>query len=67
MQTVWATVREGKIELLDPVSLPEGGALLVTILSSDDEQRFWLAASQSALDEVWGNDEDDVYAKLLDA
>ncbi|AFY61695.1 DUF2188 domain-containing protein [Synechococcus sp. PCC 6312] len=27
---------------------------------------FWLGASQTSLDAVWDNDEDDVYAKLLE-
>jgi hypothetical protein len=32
---------------------------------SDAETVFWLQASQSSLDAVWHNDEDDVYAQLL--
>jgi hypothetical protein len=30
---------------------------------SDAETVFWLQASQSSLDAVWDNDEDDVYAQ----
>jgi hypothetical protein len=26
---------------------------------------FWLPASESTLDEIWNNEEDDVYAELL--
>lgn len=29
--TVWATVSQGKIELLDPIDLPEGARVLVTL------------------------------------
>jgi hypothetical protein len=32
---------------------------------TDAETVFWLQASQSSLDAVWNNDEDDVYAQLL--
>jgi hypothetical protein len=32
---------------------------------ADAETVFWLQASQSSLDAVWNNDEDDVYARLL--
>ncbi|CAN5795651.1 hypothetical protein BH24ACI1_BH24ACI1_29080 [soil metagenome] len=30
---------------------------------SSDE--FWLSASESSLNEIWNNEEDDVYAELL--
>lgn len=62
--TLWATVRQGKIELIDSTELPEGTRVLVTLLP-DDETEFWLQASQPAIDTVWDNPEDDVYAQLL--
>jgi hypothetical protein len=65
LNTAWAVVREGKIEVLEQVDLPEGARVLVTVLSEDDTQ-FWLNASQTALARVWGNTEDDVYAQLLE-
>jgi len=27
---------------------------------------FWISASESSLDEIWNNEEDDVYAELLE-
>ncbi len=30
------------------------------------ESEFWLGASQTSLDSLWDNDEDDVYAQLLE-
>ena len=65
LKTVWAVIREGRIELLEPVQLPEGTKLLVTLLNDHDEQQFWLQVSESALADVWDNTEDDVYAELL--
>jgi len=65
LNTVRAIIREGKIELLEQVDLPEGAKVLVTVLSEDDNQ-FWQNASQIALDRIWGNNEDDVYAQLLE-
>lgn len=65
LQTVWATVRQGKIELLESTELPEGAKVLVTLLP-DDENDFWLQTSQVSLDVVWNNTEDDVYAQLLE-
>ncbi len=65
LKTIWATVQQGKIELLEISELPEGAKLLITLLSSDYESEFWLQASQSSLDAVWNNTEDDIYAELL--
>jgi hypothetical protein len=59
-----AIVREGKIEALELVDVPDGTELLVTILSEEND--FWLGASQPALDKIWDNTEDDVYAELLE-
>jgi hypothetical protein len=62
LQTVWAVIREGKIESLEKVSLPEGAQAIVTFLSDEDDTRFWLSASEYSLAEVWENDGDDIYA-----
>ena len=61
LKTLWATVRQGKIELLESAELPEGVRVLVTVLPND-EAEFWLQASQISLDAVWDNTEDDVYS-----
>ena len=41
--------------------------LLEAKLRAEEVSRgeFWLSASESSLDEIWNNDEDDVYAELL--
>ena len=63
LNTIRAVVREGKIELLEDVEIPEGTEVLVTPLV---ESEFWLRASESSLNAVWNNPEDDVYASLLE-
>lgn len=65
LKTVWAVVREGKIELLENLSLSEGARVLVTLMPDEDEQQFWMDASERSLAEVWENSEDDIYAELL--
>jgi hypothetical protein len=65
LKTLWATVRQGKIELLEAAELPEGTKVLVTLFP-DDEAEFWQQASQTSLDPAWDNIEDDVYAQLLE-
>lgn len=64
LRTFWATVRQGEIELLESAELPDGGRVLVTLLPND-EAEFWLQASQTSVDAVWNNAEDDIYAQLL--
>ena len=64
MNTIWAVIRDGKIVPLETVKVPEGTRALVTLLPEEDTG-FWLAASESALSEVWGYTEVDVYAELL--
>lgn len=41
--TIRATVRQGKVELLDEVTLPEDATLLVTILDDDIFDRYTLS------------------------
>jgi hypothetical protein len=35
--TVWAKVNQGKIELLEPMDLPEGARVLVTLVPSSEQ------------------------------
>ena len=65
LKTVWAVVREGKVELIDKTPLPEGALVLVTLLPQEEEGQFWMQASQASLAEVWDNPQDDIYAQLL--
>lgn len=65
LQTLWASVQGGQIQLSEHVVLPEGTRLLVTVLP-EDEDGFWLGASRSSLAAVWDNVEDDAYAQLLE-
>lgn len=65
LHTVRAIVREGKIELLEDIEIPEGIEVLVTPLVEGAD--FWVKVSEAGLDRVWNNTEDDVYAELLKA
>ena len=59
-----AVVRDGRIEVRDPVELPEGTKLEIAVLGEDDRQ-FWQGVNQVSLDAIWNNPEDDIYAQLL--
>lgn len=64
IRTIWAEVRNGKVQLTEKVEVPEGTKALVTFLS-DDENQFWMRASQLSADDVWNNEEDDIYEELF--
>jgi hypothetical protein len=64
LNSLWAVIHDGKIELTEPAELPDGAMVLVTILSQGDDE-FWQQASAASLGSVWDNTEDDVYAQLL--
>ena len=67
LNTAIGIVRKGKIDLLEPVNLPEGSQVLVTILpQQDEEQLFWFNASIPSLQKIWDNPEDEVYSELLE-
>lgn len=64
LSTIRAVVRDGKIELLEPITLPDGAQVLVTVLT-DEDRTFWQEASEPSLKQIWDNPEDDIYAELL--
>ena len=65
LTTVQAVVENNQIKLLEEIPLEAGQKLLVTFLT-DSEFQFWITASQSSIDAIWDNEEDDVYAQLLE-
>ncbi|MDZ7620130.1 MAG: hypothetical protein U1E05_24270 [Patescibacteria group bacterium] len=65
IQTMWAVVHNGKVELAEPCQLPEGASVLVTVLPENQDDPFWLRAAERSLAAVWDNAEDEVYAKLV--
>ena len=65
LQTVWAVIHDGKIEPLEGFAFPEGAKVIVTLMPEEEDARFWLSASETSLVEVWENEEDNVYAELL--
>lgn len=52
LKTLWAEVKQGKIELLEPAHLPEGTKVLVTLLPKKEAEQ-WLGAKPSASDDIW--------------
>ena len=68
MNAVKGIVRQGKIELLETVDLPEGANVLVTVFDEealgDEEERAWHDAATKHFIEAY-DDQDDIYDQLL--
>ena len=67
LSSILAVVKNGKIELTEEAPLAEGAKLLITFLPTPEEDNeFWLHASQPSLAAIWDNPQDDSYAQLLE-
>jgi hypothetical protein len=62
LKTLWAEVKQGKIELLELADLPEGTRVLVTLLPADETDQ-WL--NTQGADDIWDNIEDNVQVPVL--
>lgn len=63
MNTIEAVVKNGMIVPTGEVHLKEGEKVFITLESYDEE--FWLSANSESLNNIWNNEEDNVYAELL--
>lgn len=64
LHSFYATYSEGHIALPTNEDIPEGARLLITVLS-DNRHKEFVMMSESALNKVWDNEEDNVYEQLL--
>ena len=64
LNTVPAIIKEGRIELLESVPIPEGTRVLVTLIPEETNSDFWQKVSETALAKIWDNLEDDIYERL---
>jgi hypothetical protein len=52
LKTLWAEVKQGKIELLELADLPEGTKVLVTLLPTKDTDQ-WIQGKSGVSDDIW--------------
>jgi hypothetical protein len=64
LNSLWAVVHDGRIELTEPAELLDGSVVLVTVVSQGDDS-YGQQASMASLYSVWDNAEDVVYAQRL--
>jgi hypothetical protein len=64
LKTLWAEVKQGKIELLELADLPEGTRVLVTVLPSHETEQ-WLKKDNVSSGDIWDNIEDNAQIPIL--
>jgi hypothetical protein len=64
LKTLWAEVKQGKIELLELADLPEGTRVLVTLLPTQETDQ-WVNPQGAVRDDIWDNIEDNVQVPVL--
>jgi hypothetical protein len=64
LKTLWAEVKQGKIELLELADLPEGTRVLVTLLPTQETDQ-WINPQGAVRDDIWDNIEDNVQVPVL--
>jgi hypothetical protein len=67
LKTLWAEVKQGKIELLELADLPEGTKVLVTILPTKETEQ-WLETKPVTRDDIWDSPgvSDDIWDNIED-
>ncbi len=63
LTTLWAEVKQGKIELLELAELPEGTKVLVTVLPATETDQ-WLKGTSTSSDSIWDNIEDPIQVPI---
>lgn len=65
---VVGVIKNGKIELLEPLNLPEGTKLLITLLSAEnclEKPQEWTNISLQGLERAYGKDEPEYTNDLI--
>jgi hypothetical protein len=65
MTTVRAVVKDGRIQLLEPIEIADGTEVLVTVPTDDDDREFLMRITEQAFAAIWDNPEDDAHGELL--
>lgn len=66
LKTFKTQYKNGNILLTNAaVDIPENAVIFVSYKDNSSVDDFFLSASESSLDEIWNNNEDDIYEQLL--
>jgi hypothetical protein len=64
LKTFQTQYKQGKIILTSELKIPENSVIFVSYVDNSKDD-FFLNAQESSLENLWNNNEDDIYEQLL--
>lgn len=64
LKTIQAEYLHGQVLLTNKVNIPDNTPIFISYID-DSNDDYFLKASESSLDVIWNNNEDDIYEQLL--
>lgn len=64
LKTFQTQYKQGKLILSNDVKIPDDTIIYISYNDNSTDD-FFLKASESSLDNIWNNNEDDIYEQLL--
>jgi hypothetical protein len=65
LQTIQTRYHKGQISLSEGVAIPDNSIVYISFKDNTKDD-FFLKASESSLENIWNNSEDDIYEQLLE-
>jgi len=64
IKTIKTRYKKGRVLMDKDINIPDDSVIYISYVNNE-ENNFYLSASQTALDKIWDNEEDDIYENLL--
>jgi hypothetical protein len=65
LKTFQAKIENGNILLNKNIKIPDKSVIFISYIDNSKDD-FFLVSSESSLEKIWNNEEDDVYENLLE-
>lgn len=65
LKTFQAKIENGNILLNNNIKIPDKSVIFISY-NDNSKDDFFLVSSESSLEKIWKNDEDDIYENLLE-
>lgn len=65
LKTIKTKYRRGILKVPENFNIPDNSTVFISYAESDETDSGILQSSESYLDKIWNNNEDDIYEQLL--
>ncbi len=65
LKTIKTKYRRGILKVPENFNIPDNSTVFISYTESDETDSGILQSSESYLDKIWNNNEDDIYEQLL--